>query len=448
MALGERLWTSRGGVAGLGLLPGTAVIPHFAPGRVAEWRRAVEDGTPLRWIGLDEQTLVIGRPGGSWTVAGRGRAHVIPPGPSSPRSRRRPARRSRSDRGSRPTRRPGRWCGRRVRPTRFGYRRGVPFPTYDRSPWILEPDVSFLNHGSFGACPAPVLEAQRVWRDRMEAAAGPVPRPGARAPPRRGAARGRPVPQRRPRGDRVRPQRDGRRRDRPGVAPVRARRRAAGRRPRVQRDAQRDARGGRARRGDAHDRARSRSRSTSPSQAVEAYLEAVDAAHAVRAGQPRDVAHGPRAPDRGDRPRARPPRASTRSSTRRTRRAWCEVDLGRLAAAYWTANGHKWLCAPKGVGAAPRPRRPPARGSGRSSISHGAQRARTDRSRYRLEFDWTGTDDPSAFLALPAALRVRRRARRRTAGRRLHGGQPRRWRAAAGTCSARRSACRRPRRTR
>ena len=84
MALGERLWTSRGGVAGLGLLPGTAVIPHFAPGRVAEWRRAVEDGTPLRWIGLDEQTLVIGRPGGSWTVAGRGRAHVIPPGSLEP----------------------------------------------------------------------------------------------------------------------------------------------------------------------------------------------------------------------------------------------------------------------------------------------------------------------------------------------------------------------------
>ena len=95
MALGERLWTSRGGVAGLGLLPGTAVIPHFAPGRVAEWRRAVEDGTPLRWIGLDEQTLVIGRPGGSWTVAGRGprardpagvpRAHDRgPPGSSIP----------------------------------------------------------------------------------------------------------------------------------------------------------------------------------------------------------------------------------------------------------------------------------------------------------------------------------------------------------------------------
>src|SRR5215831_16518218 len=39
---------------------------------------------------------------------------------------------------------------------------------HDRSPWRLEGDVSFLNHGGFGACPEPVLEAQRAWRDRME----------------------------------------------------------------------------------------------------------------------------------------------------------------------------------------------------------------------------------------------------------------------------------------
>jgi cyanophycinase-like exopeptidase len=84
MALGERVWTARGGVAGLALLAGMAVIPHYSPGRIGEWRRAVEDGTPLRWIGIDEQTLIIGRPGERWTVAGRGRAHVIPAGSLEP----------------------------------------------------------------------------------------------------------------------------------------------------------------------------------------------------------------------------------------------------------------------------------------------------------------------------------------------------------------------------
>ena len=45
----------------------------------------------------------------------------------------------------------------------------IPSHSRFRRHWALAPEVAFLNHGSFGACPKPILKLQANLRRQMEA---------------------------------------------------------------------------------------------------------------------------------------------------------------------------------------------------------------------------------------------------------------------------------------
>lgn len=75
------------------------------------------------------------------------------------------------------------------------------------------------------------------------------------------------------------------------------------------------------------------------------------------------------------------------------------LALGDLGASFYTGNAHKWLCAPKGA-AFLHVRRDRQAGLHPGTLSHGYG------SGFHGEFDWTGTCDPTPWLCIPAGLRV------------------------------------------
>ena len=76
------------------------------------------------------------------------------------------------------------------------------------------------------------------------------------------------------------------------------------------------------------------------------------------------------------------------------------LDISRLGAAYYTANAHKWLCAPKGA-AFLHVRKDRQKGLHPIAISHGYAGGE---ARFKDEFDWTGTADPTAALSIPDCI--------------------------------------------
>ncbi|MFO7549597.1 MAG: aminotransferase class V-fold PLP-dependent enzyme [Acidimicrobiia bacterium] len=80
------------------------------------------------------------------------------------------------------------------------------------------------------------------------------------------------------------------------------------------------------------------------------------------------------------------------------------LKVEALGASFYTGNCHKWLCAARGAGflwvhEEWRDRMlPPV-------VSHGWNTVPEGSTRFRELFDWTGTDDPSAWLSVPAAIR-------------------------------------------
>jgi len=82
-----------------------------------------------------------------------------------------------------------------------------------------------------------------------------------------------------------------------------------------------------------------------------------------------------------------------------------DLSMRRLAPAWYVGNFHKWVCAPKGS-AFLFARADLQADLHPATISHGYSfpMGADSHSRFHLEFDWTGTQDPTAWLATPCAI--------------------------------------------
>lgn len=79
------------------------------------------------------------------------------------------------------------------------------------------------------------------------------------------------------------------------------------------------------------------------------------------------------------------------------------LDIAKLNPTYYTANCHKWVCSPKG--SAFLYVSPEKRENFRPVIlSNNAEKPRPGRDNFFTEFDYVGTSDPTAFLAIPDAI--------------------------------------------
>ena len=80
-----------------------------------------------------------------------------------------------------------------------------------------------------------------------------------------------------------------------------------------------------------------------------------------------------------------------------------ELDVNAIGAAWYTANFHKHTCAPKGA-AMLWAREDKQADLHPAVISHGYNSQRR-RKRWLEEIDWQGTDDPTPWLCVPTALK-------------------------------------------